>query len=79
MLMHWNYRMVRKGDYIEIHEVYYDADDKPVMVTENGIVVGGDTEAEVMVDMKLYLEAIARPVLEYDDIPGGYSESVAWA
>ena len=69
--------MVRRNEYIEIREVYYE-DDEPVMVTENAVAVGGETEAEVMADMKHYLEAIARPVLEYDDIPG-YSENVAWA
>ena len=76
--MTWNYRMVRRNDYIEIHEVYYNDEGESIMVTENAVAVGGEDEAEVMGDMKHYLEAIAKPVLEYDDI-GGYSELVAWA
>ena len=76
--MTWNYRMVRRNDYIEIYEVYYNDEGESIMVTESAVAVGGEDEAEVMGDMKHYLEAIAKPVLEYDDI-GGYSELVAWA
>ena len=77
--MTWNYRMVRKNDFIEIHEVYYE-DGIPIMVTVNAVAVGGETEAEAMRDMKNYLEAIAKPVLEYEDIPGGYvEENLTWA
>ena len=72
--MTWNYRMVRKDDYIEIREVYYD-DGVPVLVTEDVVGVGGDDTDEVLRDMQHYLAAIAKPVIEYDDIPGGYAES----
>ena len=60
--------MVRRNDYIEIHEVFYDEDGKPVLVTVNGVGVGGNDEAEVMGAMQNYLAAIAKPVMEYEDI-----------
>ncbi len=72
--MRWDYRVVRKDDGYAVHEVYYE-DGEPVMVTERAISPYGDTEKELWDDMLAYQAAIARPVLDYDDIPGDYAGS----
>ena len=40
--MSWNYRVIKKEDYLEIHEVYYDKKGKPNGYTENAVTVGGE-------------------------------------
>ena len=66
--MTWNYRIVRKEDYLEIHEVFYGTDGAPKMVTTDSVCVGGEDLEELKQDMTHYLEALNKPVLEYDEI-----------
>lgn len=70
--MTWNYRVVRKqtadGEYYGIHEVYYDSDGNPEMVTVEPVAPCGDTLQELVDDMRYYIIAVSRPVLDYEDI-----------
>ena len=79
----WNYRVVYhppskyKGgetwfdreEYVAIHEVYYDDDGNPNMMTLDAIVEG-DEGAESLASLKWILEnqlkALDKPVLEYE-------------
>lgn len=69
--MSWNHRVVRHkselGDYLQIHEVYYDDKSNPTSLTETGIVVGGDSIKEIRWTLKAMTDALDKPVLEYDD------------
>ncbi len=76
--MTWSYRVVRKietgydnlGEYYGIHEVYYDDDGKPEMVTVDPIGPAGDTLKELKCDLAYMLDALKKPVLDYEDIEG---------
>ena len=78
--MTWNYRVVRKtetgydnlGEYYGIHEVYYDDDGNPEMVTVEPVAIVGDTLLELQWEYAHYLRALLKPVLDYDDIGIGW-------
>ena len=75
--MTWNYRVVRKtntgydmlDEYYGIHEVYYDDDGNPEMVTVDPVGIVGDSLLELRQEYVYYLRALLRPVLDYEDIP----------
>lgn len=70
----WNYRVLRKtfkiGEEIEhryaIHEVYYNTDGEPVTCTVDSVEPSGETEEELRRDIKNYLKALDKPVLDFD-------------
>ena len=78
--MTWNYRVIRKtetgydnlGEFFGIHEVYYDDDGNPEMVTVEPIGPAGDTFEELLSDVECMVAALKKPVLNYDDIRIGW-------
>ena len=65
----WNYRVVRKEDYLGIYEAYYDnRDEKPGSITENAMKPGGETIEELERNMEFMMEALKLPILEYSMI-----------
>ena len=72
--MTWNYRVVKKtymGDTLfGIHEVYYDDDGNPDMVTVQPVGIVGDDIHELRREYVYYLRALLRPALDYDEIGG---------
>lgn len=65
--MYWNYRVVNTGDGFELHEVYYDVNDKPYARTKDCYVYG-DTVEELKNSLVKMLEATEKLVLNDDDI-----------
>jgi len=73
----WNYRVVKKTntgydnleEYYGIHEVYYSEEGVPEMVTVEPVGPAGDTLEELKQDLAYMLEALKKPVLDYEDIP----------
>lgn len=68
--MTWNYRVVHRlvsNEHIyAIHEAYYD-DNKKTSITEEPVHPQGESLDELKRDCEHYLQALERPVLEYDD------------
>lgn len=68
--MTWNYRVIKHVDTSEtlysIHEVYYDENGKPKMVSNEPVSVIGETPQELLKDLERQKEALMLPVLEYD-------------
>lgn len=68
--MTWNYRVVHRiinnEDIYAIHEAYYD-DNKKTSITEEPVHPQGESLDELKRDCEHYLQALERPVLEYDD------------
>ena len=68
----WNHRVVRKhymGETVlGIHEVYYDDEGVPEMVTVEPVGAVGDTLVELKEEFLSMLAALKLPILEYDDI-----------
>jgi hypothetical protein len=64
---HWNYRVVRNGDYLGICEVYY-TDGKPDGHCE--ATPGGDTLEEIKQDLGYMHEALELPILDVTEIKG---------
>jgi hypothetical protein len=67
----WDYRVIKKEilgeDSFTIHEVYYDLDGKPYLVTENACYPAGETIEELKEDFEHYKSALDKPVLNYSD------------
>ena len=74
--MTWNYRVIRKtqtgydnlGEYYGIHEVYYDDDGNPEMVTVEPVGPDGDTYEELVEDISCMIDAFGKATLDYEDI-----------
>lgn len=72
--MYWNLRMVdmshdNQGDpLIEICEVFYDDDDRPMGYAKASLM--GETEEELAQYIKWCIEAMKDPVLKQSDFDG---------
>ena len=81
--MGWNYRVIYhppstykvgkteldRGEYLAIHEVYYNSDGQPNSMTMNGLVIGDDGKdslASLKWILENQLEALKKPILEYE-------------
>ena len=61
--MYWNYRVINTGDGFELHEVYYDENDKPMSRTADYILYG-ETVDEIRNALLMMLRDIEKPVLD---------------
>ena len=59
----WNYRIIKKDDYLFIHEVYYNRNGKPKSWTVNPISVGATDVTEMRRTFTLMRQALKRPIL----------------
>lgn len=68
--MTWNYRVVRRKTeaetFYQIHEAYYNKKGKVTAITEDGIALGSDDVAGLIRTLPWYIEALLRPVIDYD-------------
>jgi hypothetical protein len=78
--MTWNYRVLRRtfvedGDvkeYYGVHEVYYDKGGNPEMCTSEAISIEYFSDLDgVRWAMEKIAEALAKPVLDYEDFGNG--------
>jgi hypothetical protein len=79
--MFWNYRIIKRihddgTELFAIHEVYYNDDGKPELVTEDPCEPQGETLAELKEDFEWYQKALEHPVLNYDDFGGDNSTPI---
>jgi len=71
--MTWNYRVVKKRYedtelvFFGIHEVYYDEEGKPNLVTQEPIDVSGESVEDLLDIYETMKEAFRKPVLLYED------------
>jgi hypothetical protein len=72
----WNYRLIHiygkdfrnnSYEYWEVHEVYYDKEDRPASMTERFTAPGGETVGELLASWRAYQTALAKPALIWDD------------
>jgi len=69
-MSYWNYRVIRKrhldSDNIsyQVYEVYYDDKGKVESWTENPVEPYGETAEELREDIRYFLQAFRRPILE---------------
>jgi len=74
-LSHWNHRVIKRSfprangnvDVMYgIHEVYYDADGKPVTCTKEAVEVVGENEEALQQTLEWMKLALTKPVLDFD-------------
>lgn len=71
--MSWNYRVVRRnaeyGPVYTIHEAYYQkpGDTTPFMISQDEVSPLGDTEEELIQDLKLMQNALDSPIIDWDE------------
>jgi len=75
--MTWNWRVVKTAyqeyegaepDFLyEIHEVYYNDDGKPDLVTSSAVSPCGGTRDELISDFTNMLGAFLKPTLNFED------------
>ncbi|MXX10652.1 MAG: hypothetical protein F4201_06170 [Nitrospira sp. SB0677_bin_15] len=72
-MSHWNYRVIRKHhpetDSVtyHVHEVYYRDDGGIDVWTQEPVTPMGETTAELREDIRYFLQAFRRPVLEVQE------------
>jgi len=70
--MSWNYRVVhrhRRGEeFYAIYEVYYDPDGEVDGITAGPVYPVGEDRQELEANIKNYVAALGKPILEYSDI-----------
>ena len=69
---YWNYRIVRRGDYLGMCEVYY-TNGKPDGLCE--ATPGGDTIDELRRDLEYMCEALRLPIMDISEI-GGFEKTL---
>lgn len=74
--MSWNHRLMARvyklptgktEIYFEIHEVYYDKNDKPDSYTTNPVDVSGYSEKDIRWSLEMMLKCLNKPILWYGD------------
>ena len=65
--MSWNYRVVSKDNFVQIHEVYYDKYGNKKMVSQEGISPAAETKEELEKELKKMKKAFDLPTLDYYD------------
>lgn len=59
----WDYRIIKDGNLYTIHEVYYDENGKPDLVTVEPSFPAGDSLDELRKDFEHYQDAWNKPIL----------------
>lgn len=74
--MSWDYRVIRHkepfyegGEFLEIHEVYYDKHGNPEDITEDGVSVGGESIESLTQTLEDMRRALVMPILDYEIFP----------
>ena len=75
--MSWNYRVVRRGQELAIHEVFYASERAIVGVTEEPVYPRAETLNDLAEELSRYRAALDAPVVSYDAIGAGSVESSA--
>mgnify|MGYP007032851860 CR=1 FL=1 len=71
-MSYWNTRVIRKCDEtsdtttFEIYEVHYDDNHQITAWTESAVAPCGETLAELKEDIKHFIEAVQKPILELE-------------
>lgn len=81
-MSHWNYRVIHRkypvpesmravvghdwDDNYAVHEVYYDEAGEPKSCTTNPVGIEADNMPDLHATKALYVQALLRPVLEWD-------------
>lgn len=78
--MTWNHRVIRKIQkrettdddvYLGIHEVFYDENGVPNMVTVDAVEVGGDDLKGLAQTLEWMRKSLSQPILDYTDFEEG--------
>ena len=64
----WNYRVVKKDEYVGIHEAYYNGEGNVYMVTVDPVSPVGEDLDQLKTTLELMLEALDDGVLDFDQI-----------
>ena len=65
--MTWNYRVIERNGYLQIHEVYYDEGGvSKHLWTEDPVIIGGETLEELQQAYEWFGLAISRSILVED-------------
>lgn len=72
----WNYRVMSSHtNGLGIYEVYYDTDGNIEYFSSDIIAPKGDSLEELKEDLSCYIEALNKPVLDYDKLTKQFMNS----
>jgi hypothetical protein len=63
-----NYRVIKKGDYLTVHAVYYDNDGTIKGWSENPFSPEAEDLDELRASLKLMLESLDKDVIDLESI-----------
>jgi hypothetical protein len=75
-MSHWNHRVIRKpwpdtdAVFYDLHEVYYTDEGAIEGWTANPVAPHGESPAELREDVRWFLQAFRRPILEVRTVAG---------
>lgn len=78
-MSYWNYRVIRKRHLdsnnvsYQVHEVYYDDEGNVESWTENPVEPYGETAEALREEIRYFLQAFRRPILELKEAHGKVS------
>jgi hypothetical protein len=73
--MVWNYRVLRNGDQVAIHEVFYSESGQVAGVTEKPVYPRAETIDDLAEELTRYGAALDATVLDYHDIAAAAEQS----
>lgn len=62
---YWNYRVVKKGELYGIHEVHYNSDGKPELISENPAMIEAESRDGVKWCIRMMESNWCLPVIDY--------------
>lgn len=78
--MTWNNRVIHRNidgvDMYTIHEVFYDENGKMMACTVEPAEAYGETISELLRTLSMYIDACAKPIVEWEDIPEKDARSI---
>ena len=78
-MSYWNYRVIRKrypdsdGISYQVHEVYYADNGSIEHWTEDPVQPFGETAEELREEIRFFLQAFRRPILELKEVDGEWA------
>jgi hypothetical protein len=66
--MTWNYRIMNKNGLLGVHGVYYDGDGNIQGMDQDPNAPQAETIDELRTVLELMLEALEKPILDYDEV-----------
>lgn len=71
----WNYRVVKKGGYLAIHEAYYDESGNVHLLSRDPVSPESEDLAQLKTTLELMQEALNDGIIDFEQIHPDHNNS----